>query len=82
MVTAENAAVLGMILLPIGLLQWRYAEPLARIEEQFDAIGSKRSWSSVEPAEWKVLLTKYTGVTIAAASALGILWWLAVVLLG
>jgi len=34
---------------------------MARFEERLDAIGSKRSWGAVEPAEWKVVLTRVAG---------------------
>jgi len=37
---------------------------LSRFEERLDAIGSKRSWSEVEPADWTVALTRVFGVGI------------------
>lgn len=50
---------------------WPYR--MARFEEQLDAIGSKRRWSEVEPADWKVMLTRYVGIVMVGA---GILWFL------
>lgn len=43
---------------------------IARFNERLDAIGSRRSWSSVEPADWNVALTKYGGVFIALLGVL------------
>jgi uncharacterized membrane protein len=37
---------------------------MARFSEQLDAIGSTRRWSEVEPADWKVMLTKISGVVL------------------
>lgn len=50
---------------------WPYRT--ARFEEQLDAIGSKRRWSEIEPADWKVMLTRYVGIVMVGA---GILWFL------
>jgi len=44
--------------LPAGF--WSYK--VAKLEEQIDSIGSKRSWDYVEPADWKVILTKILGI--------------------
>ncbi len=45
----------------------RHAEralpPFARFEERIDAVGSKRS--EVEPAEWRVSLTRRFGIAVA-----------------
>ncbi|MCY4731859.1 hypothetical protein KY092_14965 [Natronomonas gomsonensis] len=51
---------------------WPYR--MARFEEQLDAIGSKRRWSEVEPADWKVMLTRYGGIVMVGG---GVLWFLA-----
>ena len=62
----ESAAmvnpVLGTLLVGFGLLGAVWPYRVARFEEQLDAIGSKRSWDEVEPAEWKVTLTRGIGV--------------------
>lgn len=42
---------------------WPYR--LARFEERLDSIGSKRRWSDVEPADWKVTLTRVVGALMA-----------------
>jgi hypothetical protein len=31
-------------------------------QERWDSVGSKRDWSDVEPAEWRVTLTRVGGV--------------------
>ena len=43
--------VLGTLLVAVGLLNAVWPSQVARFEEQLDAIGSKRSWDEVEPAE-------------------------------
>jgi len=57
--------VLGTLLVGFGLLSAVWPYRVARFEEQLDAIGSKRSWDEVEPAEWKVKLTRGFGVVVA-----------------
>ena len=57
--------VLGTLLVGVGLLGAVWPHRVARLEEQLDAIGSKRSASEVEPAEWKVTLTRGAGVVLA-----------------
>ena len=63
------AAFLLVFGLPGGI--WPYK--LARFEERLDSIGSKRSWSEVEPADWKVALTRIIGVGMALVGAGGLL---------
>ena len=57
--------VLGTLLIGFGLLSAVWPYRVARFEEQLDAIGSKQSWDEVEPAEWKVTLTRGIGVVLA-----------------
>ena len=57
--------VLGTLLVGVGLLGAVWPQRVARFEEQLDAIGSKRSAGEVEPAEWKVTLTRGAGVVLA-----------------
>ena len=38
---------------------------VARFRERTDAIGSRRSWSSVEPTDWNVQMTRIVGVGLA-----------------
>jgi hypothetical protein len=56
--------VLGGFLLLVGLVGAFRPYAVARFEEAIDAIGSKRRSSAVEPAEWKVTLTRVTGVGV------------------
>ncbi|QLH85111.1 hypothetical protein HZS54_25945 [Halosimplex pelagicum] len=49
---------LGFLFAVFGGLGVRYARPLARFNEQMDAIGSTTPASEVEPAEWNVTFTK------------------------
>lgn len=57
-----NPAGLLLVLFGLPAAIWPYK--MARFEEQMDSIGSKRSWSEVEPAEWKVVLTRIAGVVM------------------
>ena len=57
--------VLAVFLLAIGIPNAAWPYKFARFEEQMDSIGSKRSWSEVEPADWKVALTRIVGVGMA-----------------
>ncbi|PSQ37566.1 hypothetical protein BRD05_00320 [Halobacteriales archaeon QS_9_70_65] len=57
--------VLGTLIVAFGLVNAVWPYRVARFEEQLDAIGSKRSWDEVEPAEWKITLTRGIGVVIA-----------------
>lgn len=48
---------------------WMAAAPAAhaRFSERIDAIGSTTPWTRVEPAEWKVTLTRWLGLFVVAA---------------
>ena len=64
---------LAAFLLAFGLPGAIWPYKLAQFEERLDSIGSKRSWSDVEPADWKVVLTRITGVGIALFGVGGLL---------
>ncbi|WP_254838280.1 hypothetical protein [Natronomonas marina] len=57
--------VVGGLLLAFGLGSALRPYRFARFEERLDAIGSERSWSEVEPADWKVTVTRVSGVVVA-----------------
>lgn len=65
--------VLTFLLLVFGIPAAIWPYQLARFEEQLDSIGSKRSWSEVEPADWKVLLTRIMGAGMTLFGAVGVL---------
>lgn len=56
----------------VGLPQLIWPHQLARFSEQLDSIGSKRRWSQVEPANWKVTLTRGIGVVLTVLGVYGI----------
>lgn len=56
--------LLGTLIIGFGLLGALRPYEVARFEESVDAIGSKRSSSEVEPAEWKVAVTRGTGMIV------------------
>ena len=51
----------GLGTVGFGVLHALYPESIARFEMRTKAIGSKRSWSEVEPTEWKIALTQFGG---------------------
>ena len=53
---------MGLFLLVGGLLGALWPYKVAKFGEQWDSIGSKRSWYSVEPADWNVTLTRGLGI--------------------
>jgi hypothetical protein len=53
---------MGVFLLFMGLLGAIWPYKMAKFGEQLDSIGSKRSWYSVEPADWNVTLTRGLGI--------------------
>ena len=65
--------VLALFLLAIGIPNAVWPYKFARFEEQMDSIGSKRSWSEVEPADWKVALTRIVGAGMALFGLGGLL---------
>lgn len=67
----EPALAVFFLVLGIPSVIWPYK--IARFEERFDAIGSKRSWSEVEPAQWRVTLTCGIGIALVAVAVLGLL---------
>lgn len=57
--------LIGLLLFAYGAVSVARGERVARFEEQLDSIGSERSWSEVEPSDWKVAVTEILGVLIA-----------------
>ena len=55
--------VLGTLVIGFGTLNALYPRAVAGFEERIDAVGSKRS--EVEPAEWRVSLTRRFGIAVA-----------------
>lgn len=64
---------LALFLLAVGIPHAIWPYEFARFEERIDSIGSKRSWSEVEPAEWKVTLTRVVGVGMAFLGSIELL---------
>lgn len=58
----DPALAFLLIVFGIPLAVWPYR--VALFGEQTDSIGSKRSWSEVEPTESKVKLTRILGVVM------------------
>lgn len=54
----------GAIPILLGLLAAIWPYKLANLQESIDAIGSKRSMSEVEPADWMVTLTRIVGILV------------------
>lgn len=58
-------SLLGAAFLLVGLSIAIYAQRIARIGEQIDAIGSMRSSFKVEPTGWNVVVTRILGAGVA-----------------
>ncbi len=67
----------GFVLLVFGAPSAMWPYQLARFEEQLDSIGSKRRWDDVEPADWKVTLTRGLGAVMAVGGGVLLLACLA-----
>lgn len=63
---------LGAFMLVAGGLGVVYPYKIAWFSEVIDAIGSTTSLDSVEPAGWKVSLTRITSSILALVG----LWWI------
>ena len=61
---------LSLLILGWGIVAFRWPYETARHGERWDAIGSKRRRSAIEPAEWKVKLTRISG---AVSTGIGVL---------
>ena len=53
--------ILGLLFTVWGILMTWKPYRLAKLEEQIDAIGSKRRSTKVEPTDWNVTLTRRLG---------------------
>ena len=51
----------GFVLLPFGVALGRYPFEIAELSEQHDAVGSLRDVDDVEPADWRVSMTRVVG---------------------
>ena len=63
----------SLFILVVGVLQVVWPYKMARHDERWDAIGSKRRKSEIEPKEWKVKFTRFGGV-IAIIIGILLLW--------
>lgn len=61
------------MLLAFGLPGAVWPYKVARFEEQLDSIGSKRAWHEVEPADWKVTVTRIIGLAMVTFGIVGLL---------
>ncbi|MFA1611930.1 hypothetical protein [Halobellus rubicundus] len=53
-----GALLLGVVLTFFGFGAAWNAREVARKDEQYDAIGSRRGWLDAEPAGWKVSVVR------------------------
>jgi hypothetical protein len=57
---------LAVLLVVFGVPSVVWPYELARVSEQLDSVGSTRQWEDVEPAGWKVTLTRVSGAAMVA----------------
>ncbi len=60
----SGGTLIGLFALGVGLLLTLKAYEVSRFQERLDAIGSTTPWHEVEPAGWRVTLTRAIGVGI------------------
>jgi len=56
--------LVGLVLSFFGFGAAWNAREVARKDEQYDAIGSKRGWLDAEPAEWKVSFVRISWAVV------------------
>jgi cytochrome c-type biogenesis protein CcmH/NrfG len=59
-----GGVVVALALAAVGGVMAAVPYPVARFSERLDAVGSTTQWTRVEPAGWKVLVTRVAGVII------------------
>jgi len=64
-----QGVLFGAGLTAIGFLLFFFADIVTWAGEALDAVGSKRTASEVEPAEWNVGITAGIGALLALAGA-------------
>lgn len=69
----DQDLALGLLVVGVGALLALFPGPLVAMNETFDAVGSTRSGADVEPARWRLLLTRAAGAAVVLAG----LWYLA-----
>ena len=67
------ASPVAVVLLVFGLPMVIWPYKISRFEERMDSIGSKRSWSEVEPADWKVFANRVLGILFVLIGIAGVL---------
>lgn len=60
--------LVGLVVLVLSGYGAIHPHKSATFLEQIDAIGSKRRYADVEPANWNVILTRITSLLMAIAS--------------
>lgn len=55
-----SPAVVPLLVVGAAMAVWPYE--LSLWQERWDSVGSTRDWSDVEPAEWRVTLTRAGGL--------------------
>ncbi|MFW5939707.1 MAG: hypothetical protein ACOCSD_04145 [Halolamina sp.] len=69
-IAAQNFLLFGLLAVGIGGALYRFARPLARFNEQIDAIGSTTPTEEVEPAVWKVVLYRLFALLFTVSGVL------------
>lgn len=62
----------GLLIAGGGALGVKYAYHIARFSEQIDSIGSKTAWDAVEPAGWKVGMTRVASAFVIVLGAVAV----------
>jgi hypothetical protein len=57
-------AVIAVVCIVVGIPAAIWPYRTARFAERWNAIGSKRRWSAVEPADWRVTVERIVGTLL------------------
>ncbi|MFC6731413.1 MULTISPECIES: hypothetical protein [unclassified Haladaptatus] len=63
----------GLVLIAFGLPAAIWPYRISRLQERLDAVGSTTPWDEVEPADWRVALTRIVGVSLCLVGLVGFL---------
>lgn len=67
----SDVQLVGLFLAAFGLPGAIWPYRVARFQERVQGIGSTRSWSEIEPADWNVSVTRVGGIVL---TVVGLLW--------
>ena len=68
-------AVFAVICIVLGIPAAIWPYRTARFAERWNAIGSRRQWSAVEPADWRVTVERVFGILLTGFGVASFVVW-------